>query len=328
MNPATAQPEPGRSWRHIRQEVTPRAMSSRGLRRRVAAGVKVALFLAVAVALAWGAYGLTHAWNTDRGALATAAHGARITRVIAQTDGVLSQDWVVAQLALPTNTTLMAVDLTALRDRLLAHGQVKMASVSRQFPDRIIVALQERAPVARVRVEDGLGPARTLLVAADGVVFPGINHENTLVAGLPWLAGFALQRAGRGYAPIAGMETAARLLKTAQIEAPWLYQDWVIVSLARLPARDELVVTNGQKQEFVFAAAGDFFKQIAQLDYVIDRAAQAGLPPPATVNLALGGQVPVKFNAEAAAPAPEASAPRFDFSQLSPTNQRRTIRDL
>lgn len=327
MNPVPDLPHPGRSWRHIRQEVRPRAMSGRGLRRRLAAGLKLALWCALGGGLAWAAYELTHAWNTDRPGLTAAAHGARVAQVAVTTDGVLTREWVEAQLAVPRNATLMSLDLDALRDKLLRHAQVRVASVSRQFPDRLVVALQERTPVARVQVQDGSGPARAMLVAADGVVFAGINHEHTVVAGLPWLAGFSLRRAGSGYAPIAGMEAAARLITTAQIEAPWLYDNWAIISLARLAEHGELVVTSGQRQEFVFAAGEDFHRQLARLDYILDRAGEAGLSAPAGVNLALGDQVPVRFD-PAAPPAAVAAQPRFVLPNPTPPNHRRTTRDL
>jgi len=327
MNPAELQSDPGRSWRQIRQEVRPRAMSGRGLRRRVAAGLKLAALCGAAGALAWGAYEFTHAWNTDRPGLTAAAHGARVAKLVVTTDGVLTPEWVEAQLSIPRHATLMSLDLTALRDRLLAHGQVRVASVSRQFPDKIVVALQERTPVARVQVQDGAGPARTLLVSADGVVFPGINHEKTLVTGLPWLAGFNLRRSGPAYAPIAGMESAARLITAAQIETPWLYDDWVIVSLERLEGHGELVVTSALKQEFVFSAQEDFPRQLARLDYVLDRAGEVGLAAPASVNLALGDHVPVRF--DPSAPPAAAPAPRFQLPNPAPLiNHRRTTRDL
>jgi len=330
MNSTQLQSDPGRSWREIRQEVKPRAMSGRGLRRRVGAGVKLAALCGAAGAFAWGAYELAHAWNTDRPGLTAAAHSSRVAKLVVSTDGVLTRDWVESQLAVPRQATLMSLDLAALRDKLLTHGQVKVASVSRRFPDKLVVGLEERRPVARVQAQDSAGTTRVLLVAADGVVFPGINHEKTLIAGLPWLAGFYLKRAGANFTPIAGMDTAARLLTAAQIETPWLYDDWVVVSLERLAGHGELTVTTAQKQEFIFAASEDFPLQLARLDYVLDRATGTGLAAPTNVNLALGEHVPARFDeaspALTATPAPD--APRFSLPNLTPLNHRRTTRDL
>jgi cell division protein FtsQ len=89
------------------------------------------------------------------------------------TDGVLSQKWVAETLALPKGASLMALDLPALRDRLLAHGQIRVAVLTRSFPDTLVVTLQERTPVARILATDSSGLSKPLFVAKDGVVYEG-----------------------------------------------------------------------------------------------------------------------------------------------------------
>ena len=286
---------PGRSWRNIRQEVKPLAMSRRGRRRQRLEWFKVGALGTLTVAAAWGIYVVVHEWETDRASLASAVHSEPVRDVVVITDGVLTQQWVGGVLALPRAASLMALDLPALRDRLLTHGQVRVAVLTRSFPATLVVNLQERSPVARVQASENLGPARQLLVARDGVAYEGQNYEAKLVAGLPWLAGLTLRRAGSGYEPVAGMGEVAALLATAQLQAPHLYRTWLIVSLARLAENDEIVVRAQDIPEIVFSRKRDFFKQIAQLDYVVD--ATGVLPEPAlqSVNLALEGQVPVKL---------------------------------
>jgi hypothetical protein len=322
-NPET----PGRSWRTIRQEVSSPAMSQRGLRRRVLAWVKLA-GLAAAVALAgWGAYDLAHAWETDRAGLANAVHSAPVRETVLITDGVLSQHWVSETLALPRGASLMALDLAALRDRLLAHGQIRVAVLTRSFPDTLVVTLQERSPVARVQASEGLGLTRQLLVAKDGTAYEGVGYDRQLLASLPWLDGVRLVRQGRGYAPIAGMGDVSALLSTAQLQAPHLYRDWLIVSLARLEEADEILVKAHEVPQIVFSRKRDFYKQVAQLDYVLDAA--RGLPEGGglqTVNLTLEGQVPVRLQGAPAEPAaPPVNRPEFSLQLPS---QRRIQRDL
>ena len=60
------------------------------------------------------------------------------------------------------------------------------------------------------------------------------------------------------------------MLSTAQLNAPHLYRDWLIVSLARLADRDEIVIKAQDVPEIVFSRKRDYFKQIAQLSYVMD----------------------------------------------------------
>jgi cell division protein FtsQ len=272
---------------------------------------------------------VVHSWESDRAALAAAVKSERVREISVITDGTLPKAWVESTLALPKQVTLMELELPKLRDRLAAHGQVRVAVVSRSFPDMLVVTLQERTPVARVQVQDSTGQSKQLLVSKDGVVYDGINYDKQLVASLPWLDGFKLTRAGNGYAPIAGMEDVANLLITAQVQAPHLYRTWMIVSLARMAERNEIVVKSQDVAEIVFSRKEDYFKQLAQLDYIFDTVAMqtAGLPPPVvqSVNLALGGQVPVKL-----AVSPEELAKHKHSSDLisQPPVSRKGPRDL
>jgi hypothetical protein len=316
-----------RSWRTIRQDVTSRAMSKRGRQRQLLAWVKGAALLALVGLSTWGIYSVVHAWESDRAAIASAVKSEPVREIVVLTNGVLTRDWVAKTLALPPRTTLMALDLGALREKLMASGQISVAVLTRNFPDTLVVNLQERTPVARIQIADG--PAtRQLLVAKDGVVYDGANYEKTLIAGLPWLAGFSLRRSeGGGYEPIAGMDTVADLLTTAQLQAPNLYRDWLFVSLERLRDHRELVVKSQEIPEIVFSAREDFFRQIAQLDYIIDATKQQlAQPQLQSVNLALGPQVPVKLAQtpeELAKPAK--GTPAFN---LQPSTSRKTKRDL
>ena len=67
-------PPPGRSWRNIRQEVKPLAMSRKGRRRQLAAWAKVTALSVFVAGTGWGIYEVAHSWSTDRAALATAVH--------------------------------------------------------------------------------------------------------------------------------------------------------------------------------------------------------------------------------------------------------------
>lgn len=324
MNPDTdiSPLPPGRSWRNIRQEVTPLAMSRRGRRRQLVVWFKYGALTAVLGTAGWGAYVLTRSWATDRSALAAAVHSEPVREVVLLTDGVLPRDWVVKMLALPGSASLMTLDLPALRDRLLASGQVQSAVLTRNFPDTLVVTLQERTPVARVQASDGAGAPQELLVAKDGVVYRGLNYEKQMLAGLPWLDGIRLVKSAAGFAPVAGMAAVSDLLSTAQLQAPHLYREWLVVSLARLDERDEIVVRALEVPEIVFSRKRDFFKQIAQLDSVIDATQRLETKPAlVSVNLALEGQVPVRLQGT---PDELAAAPLFS---LQPS-QRKTKRDL
>jgi len=327
MSADSATARAGRSWREIRQEVTPRAMSRKGRFRQRLEWLKISVLTAIVGGLAGVIYLAVHTWLDDRAALAAIVESDPVRQVSVETDGTLNRKWVEDVLALPRGTTLMELDLPALRDRLQSTGQVRVAVVKRSFPDMLAVTLQERTPVARMQVQVGLGPPRQFFVAKDGVVYDGFNYNPTMVATLPWLDGVRLKRDGKGFAPVAGMDAVADLLVTAQLQAPLLYRDWLVVSLAHLQERDEIIVKSQEIPEIIFSRTEDFFKQVARLDYIADRARQ--LPQPGqiqSINLALGGQVPVKLTTLPDDPARPANPSKFP---LQPTNsQRKGPRDL
>jgi cell division protein FtsQ len=317
-------PTPGRSWRDIRQEVSAPAMSRRGRRRQVFSWLKIGGLATLIATAAWGVYVVVHEWETDRTALTTAVHSDPVRNIVLISDGVLTKEWASGMLALPKSATLMSLELPGLRDKLLVNGQVRVAVLTRSFPDTLVVTLQERSPVARVQASDGSGAPKQLFVARDGVVYDGLNYDKQMLAGLPWLDGIRLVRSGNGFEAIAGMEDVSTLLSTAQLQAPHLYREWLIVSLARLAERDEIVVKTQNIPEIIFSRKRDYFKQIAQLDYVIDRALLLPEPGLKSVNLSLEGQVPVQLTNP---PSELASAPQPGFS-LQPSAQRKVKRDL
>jgi hypothetical protein len=116
-----------------------------------------------------------------------------------------------------------------------------------------------------------------------------------MLATLPWLDGIRLVKSGHGFAPVAGMGDVSALLSMAQLQAPNLYREWLIVSLARLADRDEIVVKAQDIPEIIFSRKRDFFRQLAQLDSVVDAARTLPEPSLQSVNLALDGQLPVRL---------------------------------
>jgi cell division protein FtsQ len=145
--------------------------------------------------------------------------------------------------------------------------------------------------VARVRVGQG-SRQRDLLVARDGVLFSGSNFDPLMIDALPWLGGISLVPEEGGYRPIPRMDVVSRLLSDVQLTADHLYRSWQIVSLARLESDAEIDVTTKDNATIVFSAKGEFFVQIANLDYIMER--RAKLPPSRTrIDLSLGREVPV-----------------------------------
>jgi hypothetical protein len=227
---------------------------------------------------------------------------APVKYVDSRSDGVLDHGWVTRTLALPKTAGLMELDLHALRTRLLESGQVRTAVLTRKFPETLVVMIEERSPVLRVRAQVGTSPAKDLLVARDGVIYDGVGYDATLIATLPYLAEVPLKLVQGRFQPVDGMDKVADLLSTAHANIPSLYSGWYVVSLARYALDGEIIVRSKDIKEITFGTReSDFFKQVAQLDLIVETGHVQADHPALSINLAVGGsQVPVVFETPAA----------------------------
>ena len=297
-----------RTWRDIPQPVKPRAMSNGGRWRLAAAMARVLAVVTVLGLLAWGGWKLAASLLDKPGSMPAAAKAVPVRPPELTTDGVLDGQWLARVLALPKGAALMELDLGKLRAQLLAQGQVLTANLTRNFPDRLAVQISERTPVAKVMAQWD-GQQKPLLVARDGVVFEGAGFDARMVEQLPWLDGLTLARRGHAFLPVDGMEPVAELLAKARLEADHLYRSWRVISLARLASDGELEVRTVQGVKIIFGVSGDYFRQLAKLDFMWEKL--ANLPEAqARVDLSLGREVPVLIEAAAAAEPPGRAAAR------------------
>lgn len=282
-----------RTWRDISQPVRPSAMSRGGRWRLTLAILRTGAVGALLGAVVWGAWTVTVAVSSEPRAVPAAAKVVpmRPPELVTDRDGVLDVEWLVRTLALPKGASLTELNLDRLRLRVLADLQVRTATLTRQFPDRLIVKITERSPVARLRAEVS-GQNRDLLVARDGAAYFGIGYDPAGLATLPWIDGVALAREGLGFRITADVEPVARLLADAQFAAPHLYRDWHSVSLSRLAADKAMDVTLKNGTVVAFNAQGGFFLQLAYLDYFAERLARVPVPTP-RIDLTLGRDVPI-----------------------------------
>lgn len=306
-------------------------MSREGRWRLLTSALRATGVAVVIGALAWGAWIVTDVLREDARKLPAVARAEPVKHLELRTDGVLDQAWLRQVLALPPKASLMELDLEQLRARLLAHGQVNSATITRSFPDTLVAQLTERSPVVRAMAQVGGDEPKALLVARDGVVFDGVGFDPAMVETLPWLDGVTLRRQGGGFLPVAEIAPAANLLAKARWEAAHLYRTWMVVSLARLQSDREIDVRTKRGTLIVFAADGDFFLQLARLNSAWERLATS--PTPASkIDLSLGREVPVTFEPlaaqpEAALPLQRQLAPGFSFLSNSQFNPKRELQN-
>lgn len=288
---------------------------------------KLILGAALAGILIWGGIELYMLWRHAPQTLADPTQASPLRTVTTRTNGVLTPEWIEETLSIPHGSTLMGLDLAALKHRLTAHGQISNAILVRQYPDTLAITIEERTPVTRLRVEEHGTLHPGYLVARDGTVYPGINYDPAMINTLPWLEGVPLnQRAGDGsYEPVskAGIESVSELLITALTAAPELGKSFSTISLERFEADGIIIVQSGSVERITFATRGndDFFSQLARLDYILTQTRQRSEGRPLrSVDLALGRQVPIVFQPAPAAAPPPASPGRRGSTPAATTN--------
>jgi cell division septal protein FtsQ len=282
-----------RHWRNIPQQVKPRAMSREGRWRLALRLLRGAGGVAALGVAAWGARQAVVVWHGDPAALAAGSGVVPLQHLALTTDGVLDRAWLARTLALPAGATLAQLNLAQLRGRVLASGQAQEATLTRDYPATLAVRVAEHTPVARLRAAGAASaPARTLLVARDGVVYEGVGYDPALLASLPWLDGTRLARRDGGFVPISGMGPVAKLLTDAQSDAPLLYRTWRVISLARLLSDGAIEVRAQDGLRIIFGTQDDFFPQLARLTLLLDNLRAQGVGPIAQIDLSLQGQDP------------------------------------
>jgi len=291
-----------RTWRDIPQPVKPRAMSRGGQWRLVAAALRMVVVAGVLAGVAWGGWKVMAVLQEDSRTMPSAVKAVRLKTPELNTTGVLAPAWLIRTLGLPAKTSLMEIDLEKVRARVLADPQVLTATLTRHFPDRLVVEITEREPVARV-MADWRGVQQPLLVARDGVVFAGEGHDPAMTSTLPWLHGVKLVRDGDRFRPIQGMYTATELLAAAQLHAPWLYEKWHVLSLARLSSDREIEVRTADGITVIFGSGADYFRQLAKLDFLLTEFAARGTLAHGRIDLSLGSAVPIMLETASASEA-------------------------
>ena len=183
--------------------------------------VAVLLLVALLVAGAWAVYFSSF----------LAVNGVEVTGA-----GTVGAARVRAAAAVPTGEPLARLDLAQVRSRVQALAAVRSADVSRQWPDRVLIRVQERTAVAVVEIG-----GRLRGMDADGVVFRDYRRAP---AGLPHLRTSA-------DTPAEALQEGARVVAAlpADLAAKVDHVEVQTVDQISLALRDGRVVKWGSAEE-------------------------------------------------------------------------------
>jgi cell division septal protein FtsQ len=82
---------------------------------------------------------------------------------------------------------MMEIDIHSMKQQLEAHGQVKSASVERQFPNVLKIAIKEHEPVLRMRVMAANEQAELRIISREGTIYKGFGYPKATLNKLPFV---------------------------------------------------------------------------------------------------------------------------------------------
>jgi cell division protein FtsQ len=222
-----------------------------------------------------------------------------IEQIIFQTDGVLPDRWLGTVLQMGKGTTMMEVDIHAMKRSLEAQPQVQAASVERVFPSSLKISVKEKEPVLRIAVQGPEGKPVQRTVGRDGTIYEGIGYPEATLASLPFVEPY--RQNGRSVRPLPGMDTVAELLAAARRKQPDFYRTWKVVSLKNYSgnptiAGEVIEVRSSYVPRIIFGATSDFDRQLDRLKVILEYVRARGNPSMERIDLSLRGSAAVQFS--------------------------------
>ena len=94
---------------------------------------------------------------------------------------IIATDAILRLAAVPMDKRIVDIDLVAIRERVLKNPYFREVSVNRDLPNRILIRVDERVPVAAIIA------GKTLYADSEGVMLTGVRSE--YVFDLPVITG-------------------------------------------------------------------------------------------------------------------------------------------
>jgi len=231
------------------------------------------------------------------------------------TDGKLSRDAILKTAELTEGANIFQVNLLQLQERLRSLPQVEESRVQRVLPNKLVISIQERRPVAWVVASDGVPPTfeNAFLVDRRGILLKPKGSAPEY-AGLPVILGVETSSLVAGQAlDKEEVKAALQLLRdVAEILQTRLQIQTIDVSKEYC-----LIVTDKQRSVVTFGT-DDLVLQLKRLERLMNYC-EKNSKELQTVNLLVQRNIPVTF-VQSTALEPEAG-PTPSPEQVKPSGE-------
>lgn len=251
-------------------------------------------FVAVVGGIAWAVVAFTQREEP----IQIATPSKPVEQIIFDTDGVLPSRWLGTVIELRRDTTMMEIDIYAMKQQLEAHGQVKSASVERQFPNALKIQIQEQEPVMRMRVMGADDRPETRIVSREGRIYKGVGYPQATLRKLPYVVPY--RHPEGGFKPLRGIPRVAELLEVTRRTQPNFYKTWQLVSLEDYSGEPEMPgevieVRTNMVPRIIFGLNTDFAQQLDRLGVIMQYVQSRGNPAVKRIDLSLHDSAAVQF---------------------------------
>jgi len=288
------------SWRELAgRPKRKRVNSPQARKRRRMKLVKLAAAFLVLCALVASVFWIASAVKNREDPIQISTPSREIEQIIFETDGVLPDRWLGTVIQLGKGTTMMEVDIHAMKQSLENEPQVISASVERVFPSSLKISIKEHEPVLRIAVQGPGGRPQRRIVARDGTIYQGIGYPKAALASLPFVEPY--RHSNGNIRPLQGIDQVAALLAAARRKQPEIFRTWKVVSLKHFSGNPTLSgevieVRSSYVPRIIFGASSDFGRQLDRLKVILDYVRAKGNPSMERIDLSLRGSAAVQFS--------------------------------
>ena len=286
------------SWRELAGPRKKRVNSPQAKKRRQVKVLKIFGVVFAAVGLVAVILILSSVIKNREEPIQISTPSRPIEQVIFETDGVLPDRWLGTVISLGKGTTMMEVNIHAIKQSLEKEPQVVSAAIERVFPSSLKISVKEREPVLRIALQGSDGKPAQYIVARDGTIYKGVGYPKTALARLPFVQPF--RHSDGRIKPMRGIDKVADLLEQARIKQPSFFRTWKVVSLEYYSGDDSLAgevieVRSSFVPRIIFSATADFGQQLDRLKVILDYVRTRGNPSMKRIDLSLRGSAAVQF---------------------------------